>query len=89
MSLPMGTQGESQHPAVPVGTRVAASSPFPRAGTWEIVDHADCVGNGRLEAYAPGATAPPCPVCGARVAWQLTHLAASVAADHHGAGHLP
>jgi hypothetical protein len=89
MSLPMDTPGEAQHEPVPVGTRIRTGDQLPRAGTWEVVDHADCPGHGTLREFAPGAVAPRCPVCDADVAWQLSHLAPAVAADHRNVGRLP
>ena len=89
MSLPMDTPGEAQHEPVPVGTRIDTGDRVPRAGTWEIVDHADCPGNGTLREFAPRALAPRCRVCQADVTWQLSHLAPAVAADHRNVGRLP
>jgi hypothetical protein len=71
------------------GTKVMAGDAIPGAGSWEIVEHAGCDGNGTLCALARGARTPLCPRCGAAVQWQLTHLAPTVAADHKGIGHLP
>jgi hypothetical protein len=71
------------------GTRVGTGDAIPGAGAWELVDHQGCEGEGRLQAMAGGATAPRCPVCGADVRWQLTHLAPTVAADHRDVGRLP
>lgn len=71
------------------GHRVATGQPIPGAGTWEVVDHAGCEGHGRLKAMGPDHRAPRCPVCQNAVTWQLTHLAAAVAADHYGVGRLP
>jgi hypothetical protein len=72
-----------------VGTTVRSLAPVPGVGTWELVDHASCPGNGRLMALTPGEPAPLCPVCDREVSWQLSHLAPSVAADHRNAGKLP
>jgi hypothetical protein len=72
-----------------VGTRVQSLEEVPVVGTWEVVDHERCAGNGRLKALTRGETAPLCEICGDRVTWQLSHLAPSVAADHLGVGHLP
>lgn len=72
-----------------VGTRVASRGQVPGAGTWEVIDHEGCEGDGALRALGAGTTAPPCPVCGRDVRWQLSHLAPSVAADHRGVGRLP
>jgi hypothetical protein len=73
-----------------VGTRVLTGGPVPRPGSWEVVDH-DCpAGAGTsLAAMGPPDDAPACPNCDQPVTWQLTHLAATVAADHKGAGPLP
>ena len=71
------------------GTRAGTGDTAPGFGTWEVQDHEGCAGNGMLQALARGDELPPCPVCGAPVTWQLSHLAASVAADHRGVGHLP
>lgn len=83
--------GTAEHEPVLVGTRRRTGEDVPRAGTWEIVDHDDCPGDGHgtLQALAPSAPAPTCPACDREVAWQLTHLAPTVAADHRGAGRLP
>jgi hypothetical protein len=89
MSLPMDTPGAAQHEPVPVGTRIDTGTRVPRAGAWEIVDHADCPGNGTLREFAPRLLAPRCPTCQADVTWQLSHLAPSVAADHREVGRLP
>lgn len=72
-----------------VGTRVTSRERIPGAGTWEVVDHEGCDGHGALRALAAGTTAPPCPVCGRDVRWQLSHLAPTVAADHRGTIRLP
>ena len=72
-----------------IGTRITSLEQVPVVGTWEVVDHASCAGNGRLKALTRGETAPLCEICGDRVTWQLSHLAPSVAADHQGVGHLP
>ena len=80
------------HTATPmpaVGTRVMSLQPAPALGTWEMVDHQRCSGNGRLKALTRGETAPLCDICGDRVPWQLSHLAPSVASDHDGVGQLP
>lgn len=89
MSLPMDNPGEAEHEPVPVGTRLATGGRLPRAGTWEIVGHHDCPGNGTLREFAAGAVAPSCPICRAEASWQLSHLAPSVAADHRDVGRLP
>ena len=72
-----------------VGTTVKSLERVPRVGTWEIVDHGTCPGNGRLKALTRDETAPLCPTCSAEVRWQLTHIAPTVASDHLGAGPLP
>ena len=80
------------HTAMPmpaVGTRVMSLEAVPAVGTWEVVEHERCAGNGRLRALTRGETAPLCEICGDRVLWQLTHLAPSVATDHYRMGHLP
>jgi hypothetical protein len=89
MSLPMDSPGEAQHAPVPVGTRIATGERSPRAGTWEIVEHDGCPGDGTLQELAPRVVAPRCRTCQAEVTWQLTHLAPSVAADHRDVGRLP
>jgi hypothetical protein len=89
MTLPMDTPGEAQHAPVPVGTHIGTGELSPRAGTWEIVEHPDCEGDGSLRGLAPRENAPRCPACRAEVTWQLTHLAPSVAADHRDVGRLP
>ncbi len=71
------------------GTRVTTGHEVPGAGTWEVMDHDGCPGDGALRALAAHTPAPGCPVCGAAVPWQLSHLAPSVAADHRGVGRLP
>jgi hypothetical protein len=85
----MDTPGEAEHAPVPVGSRIATGTRAPRAGTWEIVDHGDCHGDGILRELAADAVAPQCPTCQAEVTWQLSHLAPSVAADHRDVGRLP
>ena len=72
-----------------VGTTVRSLEQVPRVGTWEIVDHGPCPGNGRLKALTRDEAAPLCPACSAKVRWQLTHIAPTVASDHLGAGRLP
>jgi hypothetical protein len=72
-----------------VGTRVRSLDLVPGVGTWKIVDHEGCPGDGRLKAMTRDDPAPLCPVCGAEVTWELAHLAPSVAADHAKAGRLP
>ncbi len=72
-----------------VGTEVSSHDTAPGAGTWELVDHEDCEGDGMLRALTRGDVAPLCPVCSAEVRWRLTHLAPNVAADHRGVGRLP
>ena len=72
-----------------VGTAVKSLEQVPRVGTWEIVDHGSCPGNGRLKALTRDETAPLCPACSAKVYWRLTHIAPTVASDHLGAGPLP
>jgi hypothetical protein len=89
MSLPMDNHGEAEHEPVPVGTRIATGARFPRAGTWEIVDHGACPGDGTLREFAADAVAPGCATCRTEVTWQLSHLAPSVAADHRDVGRLP
>jgi hypothetical protein len=54
-----------------------------------VVDHPGCPGEGQLLAHGKGARLRNCPACGHEVTWQLTHLSATVAADHRGAGPLP
>jgi hypothetical protein len=81
--------GEAQHEPVPVGTRITTGARVPRAGTWEIVDHPECPGDGTLRELAADAVAPRCRTCQAEVTWQLSHLAPSVAADHRDVGRLP
>lgn len=71
------------------GRRIISGDTVPGAGTWEIVEHPECSGHGLLLALIPGRNAPSCAVCGRTVVWQLSHLASSVAADHHGVGRLP
>jgi hypothetical protein len=71
------------------GTRARTGDPAPGFGTWEVVEHEDCPGHGALKEVGRGDPLPGCPVCGADVGWQLTHLAPNVAADHRGVGHLP
>jgi hypothetical protein len=85
----MNNPGEAEHEPVSVGTRIATGAHVPRAGTWEIIDHGACPGDGTLRAFAPNAVAPRCPTCRAEVTWQLSHLAPSVAADHRDVGRLP
>jgi hypothetical protein len=72
-----------------VGTTVRSLEPVPRVGTWEILDHGRCAGNGRLKALTRDEAAPLCPACSAEVRWQLTHIAPTVASDHRGSGRLP
>ena len=72
-----------------VGTKVTSAELMPGTGTWEIIDHPGCEADGLLRAYPKGTTAPRCPVCGADIRWQLTHMSPTVAADHRGAGRLP
>lgn len=72
-----------------VGDRVASLDRVPGVGTWEVLEHGGCAGIGLLKALTPGDPAPLCPVCDQEVAWQLSHLAPSVAADHRGVGKLP
>jgi hypothetical protein len=89
-SRPRGEDhGVAQHDPVLPGERRQSGETVPRAGTWEIVDHDGCAGNGTLQALAADATAPRCPVCDRPVTWQLTHLAPSAAADHKGVTPLP
>jgi hypothetical protein len=71
------------------GTRVETGETVPGIGTWEVVDHDGCPGDGALRELGRGDEAPPCPVCATPITWQLSHLATSVAADHRGVGHLP
>jgi hypothetical protein len=66
-----------------VGMRIRTGEPVPRPGTWEVVDH-DCPSAGALVALGPPDEAPPCPDGDGDVTWQLTHLTATVAADHDG-----
>jgi hypothetical protein len=72
-----------------VGARVRSLDPVPGVGTWKIVDHEGCPGDGRLNAMTRDDPAPLCPVCGAHVTWELAHLAPSVASDRLRAGRLP
>lgn len=72
-----------------VGTVVRSLAPVPGVGTWELIDHAPCAGNGRLIALTSGQPAPLCPECDRAVSWQLSHLAPAVAADHRNVGKLP
>lgn len=72
-----------------IGTTLSSLERVPRVGTWEIVDHGTCAGAGRLRALTRDEPAPLCPACGAKVRWQLTHAAPTVASDHLGAGPLP
>lgn len=72
-----------------VGSTAVSRERIPGAGTWEIVDHGTCAGQGTLRALSGSDQAPPCPQCGAKVTWQLTHLSPTVAADHRGAEPLP
>lgn len=72
-----------------VGTVVPSLQPVPGVGTWEVVDHEACPGDGRLAALTPGEPAPLCVACNGEVRWRLTDLAPSVAADHVRAGPLP
>jgi hypothetical protein len=65
-----------------VGARVRSLDPVPGVGTWKIVDHEGCPGDGRLNAMTRDDPAPLCPVCGAHVTWELAHLAPSVSSDH-------
>lgn len=81
--------GTAQHDPILAGTRRATGETLPRAGAWEIVDHAGCPGHGRLHAFGARDVAPRCPECDADVTWQLTHLAPSAAADHQNVGRLP
>ena len=85
----MGSPGNAEHEPVAVGTRLAAGAHLPRAGTWEIVGHGDCPGDGTLREFAANVVAPRCPTCQTDVTWQLSHLAPSVAADHRDVGPLP
>jgi hypothetical protein len=71
-----------------VGTRVRTGDPIPRPGSWEVVDH-DCPAAGDLRALGPPDEAPACPDCDRPVTWQLTHLSATVAADHADDAPLP
>jgi hypothetical protein len=72
-----------------IGATVPSLERIPRVGTWEIIGHNGCAGNGRLKALTRDEPAPLCPACNAEVRWQLTHVAPTVASDHLGAGHLP
>lgn len=81
--------GVAQHEPVLAGERRRSGETLPRAGTWEILDHDGCAGNGQLRAFGAEATAPLCAVCDGPVTWQLTHLAPSVSADHKDVGPLP
>ena len=72
-----------------VGAVVHSLEPVPGVGTWEVVAHDGCPGNGRLAALTPGEPAPLCVSCNGKVRWRLAHLAPSVAADHLRAGRLP
>lgn len=77
------------HQMPDTGTQVTSGAPAPGFGTWEIVDHDGCDGNGLLQSAGRGDRLPPCPACDATVVWQLTHRAPSVAGDHKGVGRLP
>jgi hypothetical protein len=77
------------HPLAWPGTRVRTGETIPGPGTWEIIEHPGCSGDGTLRALSKSRRAPRCGDCGQDVVWQLTHLAASVAADHQGVGPLP
>ena len=89
-SRPMSEDhGVAQHEPVLPGEQRRSGESLPRAGTWEIVDHSGCAGDGQLRAFGAEATAPLCPVCDGPVTWQLTHLAPSAAADHKDVGPLP
>jgi hypothetical protein len=81
--------GVAQHDPVLPGERRRSGEAFPRAGTWEILDHPGCAGDGQLRAFGADAAVPRCPVCDGPVTWQLTHLAPSVSADHQDVGRLP
>ena len=72
-----------------IGTTVASLERVPRVGTWEIIGHDGCAGNGRLKALTRDEPAPLCPACSAKVHWRLTHVAPTVASDHLGADPLP
>ena len=71
------------------GTRVRTGEMITGPGTWEVIEHAACGGDGELRPLSKGQRAPRCGTCGKDVTWQLTHLASSVAADHRGVGPLP
>ena len=65
-----------------VGTTIPSLQPVPGVGTWEVIGHDGCDGNGRLKALTPGEPAPLCSTCDGEVTWRLSHLAPSVATDH-------
>ena len=77
------------HEIAAVGTTVPSLRPVPGVGTWELVDHEGCEGNGRLRALTPGEPAPLCADCEGKVTWRLSHPAPAVAADRTGEGRLP
>jgi hypothetical protein len=77
------------HPLAWPGTRVRTGEMIPGPGTWEILEHRGCAGEGTLRPLSKNRRAPRCGTCGQEVVWQLTHLASSVAADHRGVGQLP
>lgn len=74
------------HEIALVGTTTRSLRPVPRMGTWEIVGHAPCTGDGHRKALTPGEPAPLCPACAIEVTWQLTHLAPTAAGDLQGDG---
>ena len=74
------------HDHAGVGTTIASLEPVPGVGTWQVVDHEGCEGNGRLKALTPGEPAPLCADCDREVTWRLSLPAPSVAPDHGGAG---
>ena len=71
------------------GAQAITGGSFAGAGTWEIIEHTGCDGEGLLRAFGRNETVPACPECGQPVTWQLSHLAPSVAADHRDVGQLP
>jgi hypothetical protein len=71
------------------GTRRRSGDATTAAGTWEVVDHDGCAAAGTLRAFAEGDELPPCPSGDHAATWQLTHLSATVAADHQNTTPLP
>ena len=77
------------HETAWVGTTIPSLEPVPGVGTWEVVGHDGCEGNGRLKALTPAEPAPLCATCNGEVTWQLAHLAPAVAIDRSRAGRRP